>query len=62
MYVFGPEYESFYNHIFRQIDLINERDVNGNITKAAPIFDYIENKAIEEEYRKGQLGKQIIEM
>ncbi|KAJ6047281.1 uncharacterized protein N7446_012115 [Penicillium canescens] len=33
-------------------------DENGNITKAAPTFDYIENKAIEEEHRKGQLSNQ----
>ncbi|KAI9045749.1 uncharacterized protein KD926_007050 [Aspergillus affinis] len=39
------------------MDLVNERDQNGNITKAAPTFDYIENKAIEEEHRKGQLRK-----
>lgn len=39
--------------IFRQMDLVNKRDANGNITKAAPTFDYVENKAIEEEYRKG---------
>ncbi|KAJ5749456.1 hypothetical protein N7533_006484 [Penicillium manginii] len=37
-------------------------DANGNVTKAVPTFDYIENKAIEEEYRKGQLGKQTTEM
>ncbi|KUL81311.1 hypothetical protein ZTR_09814 [Talaromyces verruculosus] len=54
----GPEYESFRDHIFRQMDIVNERDENGNITKAAPTFDSIENKAIEEEHRKGQLGKQ----
>ncbi|CAG9948808.1 unnamed protein product, partial [Clonostachys rosea f. rosea IK726] len=29
--------------------------------QAAPTFDYIENKAIEEEHRKGQLGKQSTE-
>ncbi|KAJ5202875.1 hypothetical protein N7449_004954 [Penicillium cf. viridicatum] len=57
----GPEYESFRDHIFRQIDLVNERDANGSIIKAAPTFDYIENKAIEEEHRKGQLGKQAME-
>lgn len=39
--------------IFRQMDLVNKRDANGNITKAAPTFDYVENKAIEEEHRKG---------
>jgi hypothetical protein len=33
------------------MDLVNERDADGNITKAAPTFDYIENKAIEEEHR-----------
>jgi hypothetical protein len=54
----GPEYESFRDHIFRQSDIVNDRDENGNITKTAPTFDYIENKAIEEEHRKGQLGKQ----
>jgi hypothetical protein len=43
----------YLDRIFRQIDLINKRDANRNITKAAPTFDYIENKAIEEEYRKG---------
>jgi hypothetical protein len=32
-----------------------------NIIKAAPTFDYIENKAIEEEHRKGQLRKQPTE-
>jgi hypothetical protein len=31
-------------------------------TRAAPTFDYIENKAIEEEHRKGQLGKQPTEV
>ncbi|THC95891.1 hypothetical protein EYZ11_004622 [Aspergillus tanneri] len=35
-----------------QIDLVNERDANGNITRAAPTFDYIENKEIEEEHRR----------
>ncbi|KAI3056906.1 hypothetical protein CBS147353_11111 [Aspergillus niger] len=60
MHALGPEYESFRDHIFRQMDLVNERDANGTITKAAPTFDYIENKAIEEEHRKGQLGKQPI--
>lgn len=54
----GPEYESFRDHIFRQMDLVNERDENGNVTKPAPTFDSIENKAIEEEHRKGQLGSQ----
>ncbi|CRG92846.1 hypothetical protein PISL3812_09917 [Talaromyces islandicus] len=54
----GPEYESFRDHIFRQTDIVNDRDEDGNITKAAPTFDSIENKAIEEEHRKGQLGKQ----
>ncbi|KAJ5931193.1 hypothetical protein N7516_005682 [Penicillium verrucosum] len=43
------------------MDLVNERDANGSIIKAAPTFDYIENKAIEEEHRKGQLGKQAME-
>ncbi|KAI2867915.1 hypothetical protein CBS76997_10738 [Aspergillus niger] len=61
MHALGPEYESFRDHIFRQMDLVNERDANGTITKAAPTFDYIENKAIEEEHRKGQLGKQTID-
>ncbi|KAL4937119.1 hypothetical protein BDV06DRAFT_227260 [Aspergillus oleicola] len=58
MHALGPEYESFRDHIFRQMDLVNESDANGNLTKAAPTFDYIENKAIEEEHRKGQLSKQ----
>jgi hypothetical protein len=53
----GPEYESFRDHIFRQMDIVNKRDEKGNIIKAAPMFDYVENKAIEEEHRKGQLGK-----
>ncbi|XRM42623.1 hypothetical protein ABZX51_005833 [Aspergillus tubingensis] len=61
VHALGPEYESFRDHIFRQMDLVNERDDNGNITKAAPTFDYIENKAIEEEHRKGQLSKQPAE-
>ena len=61
VHALGPEYESFRDHIFRQMDLVNERDANGNVTKAAPTFDYIENKAIEEEHRKGQLGKQPTE-
>ncbi|KAJ5473962.1 hypothetical protein N7475_003528 [Penicillium sp. IBT 31633x] len=61
VHALGPEYESFRDHIFRQMDLVNERDANGNITKAAPTFDYIENKAIEEEHRKGQLSKQPTE-
>ena len=61
MHALGPEYESFRDHIFRQMDLVNERDVDGNIVKAAPTFDYIENKAIEEEHRKGQLGKRPTE-
>ncbi|KAJ5743408.1 hypothetical protein N7533_010510 [Penicillium manginii] len=61
VHALGPEYESFRDHIFRQMDLVNERDANGNVTKAVPTFDYIENKAIEEEYRKGQLGKQTTE-
>ncbi|KAJ5283470.1 hypothetical protein N7505_001450 [Penicillium chrysogenum] len=61
IHALGSEYESFRDHIFRQMDLVNERDENGNITKAAPTFDYIENKAIEEEHRKGQLRKQPTE-
>ncbi|KAJ5900336.1 uncharacterized protein N7473_004406 [Penicillium subrubescens] len=36
VHALGPEYESFRDHIFRQMDLVNERDANGNITKAAP--------------------------
>jgi hypothetical protein len=40
------------------MDIVNNRDENGNITKAAPIFDYIKNKAIKEEHRKGQLSNQ----
>ncbi|EKG09467.1 Integrase catalytic core [Macrophomina phaseolina MS6] len=43
------------------MDLVNDRDADGNIARAAPTFDYIENKAIEEEHRKGQLGKQPAE-
>jgi hypothetical protein len=54
----GPEYENFRDHTFRQADMVNVRDEAGNITTAAPTFDSIENKAIEEEHRKGQLGKQ----
>jgi len=61
LHALGPEYESFRDHMFRQMDLVNERDADGRITKAAPTFDYIENKAIEEEHRKGQLGKQPME-
>ena len=56
LHALGSEYESFRDHVFRQMDIVNERDEDGNITKAAPTFDYIENKAIEEEHRKGQLG------
>lgn len=37
------------------MDLVNERDADGTIINAVPTFDYIKNKAIEEEYRKGQL-------
>jgi hypothetical protein len=33
-----------------------------NITRAAPTFDYIENKAIEEEHRKEQLSRQPTEV
>ncbi|KAJ5111782.1 hypothetical protein NUU61_001412 [Penicillium alfredii] len=58
LHALGPEYESFRDHIFRQMDIVNDRDESGNVTKAAPTFDYIENKAIEEEYRKGQLSNQ----
>jgi hypothetical protein len=58
MHALGSEYEGFRDHIFRQMDLVNDRDSDGNIVKAAPTFDYIENKAIEEEHRKGQLGEQ----
>lgn len=54
----GPEYESFRDHKFRQMGLVNVRDENGSITRAAPTFDYIENKAIEEEHQKGQWGTQ----
>jgi hypothetical protein len=61
MHALGPEYESFRDHVFRQMDLVNERDSDGNITNAAPSFDYIENKAIEEEHRKTQLGKPAAE-
>jgi hypothetical protein len=61
MHALGPEYESFRDYIFRQMDLVNDRDADGNVTKAAPTFDYIENKAIEEEHRKGQLSKQPTE-
>ncbi|KAJ6016530.1 hypothetical protein N7540_011121 [Penicillium herquei] len=61
LHALGPEYESFRDYIFRQMDLVNDRDTNGNVTKAAPTFDYIENKAIEEEHRKEQLGKQVTE-
>ncbi|KAK2730927.1 hypothetical protein FQN57_003788, partial [Myotisia sp. PD_48] len=50
------------DHMFRQMDLVNERDADGTIIKAAPSFDYIENKAIEEEHRKSQLGKRPTEV
>ncbi|KAJ5346883.1 uncharacterized protein N7506_000136 [Penicillium brevicompactum] len=43
------------------VNALGPEDANGNITKAAPTFDYIENKAIEEEHRKGQLSKQPTE-
>ncbi|KAJ5481389.1 hypothetical protein N7475_000201 [Penicillium sp. IBT 31633x] len=58
LHALGPEYESFRDHVFRQMDIVNDRDENGHITKAAPTFDYIENKAIEEDHRKGQLSNQ----
>ncbi|CAG9955910.1 unnamed protein product [Clonostachys rosea f. rosea IK726] len=58
MHALGAEYEAFRDHIFRQMDFVNDRDADGNVVKAAPTFDYIENRAIEEEHRKGQLGKQ----
>ena len=56
----GADYEDFRNHIYRQMDLVNDRDADGNIIKAAPTFDYIEGKAIEEEHRKGQLARQPV--
>ncbi|OKP10343.1 hypothetical protein PENSUB_4232, partial [Penicillium subrubescens] len=61
LHALGPEYESFRDHVFRQMDIVNDRDEDGNITKAAPTFDYIENKAIEEEHRKGQLGNNPVD-
>ncbi|EDN03770.1 hypothetical protein HCAG_01635 [Histoplasma mississippiense (nom. inval.)] len=51
----------FMHALGSRMDLVNERDPNGTVTKAAPSFDYIENKAIEEEHRKGQLGRQPTE-
>lgn len=61
MHALGPEYEGFRDHIFRQMDLVNDRDADGNVINAAPTFDYIENKAIEEEHRKGQLERKPVE-
>lgn len=43
------------------MNIVNERDENGRVIIAALKFDYIENKAIEEEHRKGQLLKLLIE-
>ncbi|RDH26574.1 hypothetical protein BDQ94DRAFT_177433 [Aspergillus welwitschiae] len=61
LHALGPEYESFRDHIFRQMNLVNERDADDTITRAAPTFGYIENKAIKEEHQKGQLGKQPVD-
>jgi hypothetical protein len=52
LHALGPEYESFRDHIFRNMNIVNERDESGKITKEAPTFDSIENKTIEEEHRK----------
>ncbi|OJD25384.1 hypothetical protein ACJ73_03245 [Blastomyces percursus] len=41
MHALGPEYVSFRDHMFRHMDLVNERDANGTVTKVAPSFDYI---------------------
>lgn len=61
LYALGAEYEAFRDYIFIHTNLVNDRDADGNIIKAAVTFDYIENKAIEEEHRKEQLGKQSTE-
>ncbi|KAH7111057.1 hypothetical protein B0J11DRAFT_585929 [Dendryphion nanum] len=61
MHALSAEYEGFRDHIFRQMDLVNDRDADGNIMNAAPTFDYIENKAIEEEHRRGQLERKPVE-
>lgn len=57
MHALGPEYENFRDHIFRTMCLVNETDESGRIITAASSFDFIENKAIEEEHRKSQLAK-----
>jgi hypothetical protein len=36
LHVLGPEYENFRDYVFRQMDIVNDRDENGNITKAGP--------------------------
>ena len=61
MHALGPEYENFRDHIFRTMCLVNETDEAGRITTPAPSFDFIENKAIEEEHRKSQLAKSPVE-
>ena len=40
----GPEYENFRDHIFRQMNIVNETDEDGK-TIAAATFDSIEKKA-----------------
>lgn len=53
MHALAVEYEASRDHIFRQMDLVNDRDAEGKIIKAAATLDCVENKAIEEEHRKG---------
>lgn len=52
LHALGPECENFRDYIFRQMDLVNDRDADGNVTKPAPTFDHIENKAIEKNIGK----------
>ena len=39
MHALVAEYEALRDHIFRRMDLVNDRDADENIIKTAPTFD-----------------------
>lgn len=56
LHALSPEYEKNREYYFRQVEIANHRDEDGNVTKVPSTFDQIENKAIEQGHRYGQLG------
>lgn len=39
MHALSAEYEAFRDHIFRQMDLVNDKDADGSLVKTSLTFD-----------------------